>query len=270
MSSSQAIALCHCSTCAKCWCGDVLQDTLSMWSLTCGCSAELKARLESEVAHLTRLPRKGFMEVGYFRMMDMAEWFCRRRGRGHEVMKPSCKHLSLLLPCLSAQRFPHDNLCSENSSNRCPCTLSGVLSKVKKKVVHAQWQKTLLPLTRLEKSSLFQRFPFWVWARSFHFLCVWTFTSLKKSFIFLLLGQVSGELLLNSPCQYLHRNAQYLLELGQGLNSVLIWCNEFQQLIACWVKIYYASEMFTGRGCKVTHLDLGFHFRAFVYLPVEP
>lgn len=98
MSSSQAIALCHCSTCAECWCDDVLQDTLSVWSLTCGYRAELKARLKSEVTHLTGLPRKGFMEVGYFRMMDMAGWFCRRRGRGHEVMKPSCKHLSLLLP----------------------------------------------------------------------------------------------------------------------------------------------------------------------------
>lgn len=42
--------------------------------------AELKARLESEVAHLVVLPKKGFVKVGYFGMKETAEWFCRREG----------------------------------------------------------------------------------------------------------------------------------------------------------------------------------------------
>lgn len=32
--------------------------------------------------------------------------------------------------------------------------------------------------------------------------------------------------------------------------------------------MYYASQVFTGGGSKVTHL--GLRFRAFAYLPVEP
>lgn len=134
-----------------------------------GSRAELKARLGLEVAHLIGLPKKGFMEVGYFRMMETSRWFCRKEGVAMRLWSPAAN----LSPwfCLSGcstlltqpsvlRRFKWS--VSLHPQRQCCQRL--------KKVSHGLWQKNfyLLRLTRLENSSLFQRFPIWLWASPFH------------------------------------------------------------------------------------------------------
>lgn len=145
LSSSEAVSLCHCSIWAECWCNDVLQGKL----FPCGpkeghgSRAELKARLGLEVAHLIRLPKKGFMEVGYFRMMETSRWFCRKEGVAMRLWSPAAN----LSPwfCLSGcstlltqpsvlRRFKWS--VSLHPQRQCCQRL--------KKVSHGLWQKKLL------------------------------------------------------------------------------------------------------------------------------
>lgn len=186
-------------------------------------------------------------------------------------MKPSCKHLSLLLPIWVLSTSHTAASAQKVQAISVPALSVAVLPKVKKccsckiteKFVFICCSSWDLRTPHSSRSFLFD------FGQAVFICTMFGLSYVWRIIIFsYLLGQVSEALLLNNPCQYLHRNAQYLLELGQGLNSFLIWCNEFQQLIMCWVKMYSASEVSTGGGCEVTLL--GLHFRAFVHLPVEP
>lgn len=96
----------------------------------CECRAELKARLESEVAHLIGLPKKGSMKVGYFRMMETAGWFCKKR---EGVATRLWSQVANISPCFCLSGFSVlPTRCSEDSVT-VPASSVAVLSKVEKR-----------------------------------------------------------------------------------------------------------------------------------------